>query len=229
MFDIAEIDRELADLEKRFEEGRERLAEEYAKDRDALLSAREYAIRRATHVPPFSYGISPNGRLSPTRQGKTTDRQLIREFLARWSGDFTISDLVLAAKRSGNAALANIEKNVWPSTMHWLAQNGLVETVERRKGNQPGKYRVRVSPTDMIAPRKQKRRGGSPVQDIVIESIKLMPVVQFRKNELVEAVCRNHPKQDPEVIGATLHRLASHNVGARIAERNRKGNVYEKL
>jgi hypothetical protein len=170
-----------------------------------------------------------NGRIRPTREGKKTNRQTIREFLAGWTGDFTIPELIAAARRHEDAEAANISQNVWSSTIFWLCQNRFLEVVKPREGNKPGTYRVIVGRTEMVAPKRRENKHQAPVQGAVLEAIKTFPMPRFSKNDLIKAVQATHPDRDHDVIGAVLYRLARHNVGARIVERNRDGNVYEKL
>ena len=218
------IERELADLEKR-----------YQQDREDLLRAKAYAERKsfpnvASEAPiSASPGPLPNGRIRPTREGKKTDRQIQREFLAGWPGSFTINDLINAARRHEGSPAAGYGKNDWASTINWLCQNKFVEAVEKREGKTPGIYRVIVSKADLISPKRRKTDRVNALQDIVIESIKRVSKHRFDKNDLISEVHKNHPDRAGDVIGAVLHRLASNNIAARIFAKSREGNVYEKL
>lgn len=221
---IEQIDRELAELESRFKQ-----------DREDLLRARAYALRNSTPaqlplLPVPSSEWSPmSGKIPPVRSGVKTDRQIIREFLAGWTGTFTIQQLMEAAQRHPGTPEASFDKNLWAATIFWLCQNRFVETTEPRRGNKPGTYRVIVSRTDLVTPRRRKNRNQSPLQDAVLEAIKRVETVKFTKNEIIKMVQAKDPERGPDVIGAVLHRLAANNVGARIFARSREGNVYEKL
>jgi hypothetical protein len=218
------IDLEIAELEKRFKQ-----------DMDDLLRAKAYALRKS--VPNITSeatistttGPLPNGRIRPTRDGIKTDRQIQREFLAGWPGTFTIKDLINAAKRHEGSPAAAFELNDWASTINWLCQNKFVEAVEKREGKTPGIYRVIVSKTDLISPKRRKTDRVNALQDIVIESIKNLSKHRFDKNDVISEVHKNHPDRAADVIGAVLHRLAANNVAARIFAKSREGNVYEKL
>jgi len=221
---VESIDRELAELEKQFQQ-----------DKDDLLRARAYALRKL--VPntiseatlSTAPGPLPNGRIRPTREGIKTDRQIQREFLAGWPGTFTIKELMNAAKRHEGSPEAAFELNDWASTINWLCQNRFVEAVEKRDGKTPGIYRVIVSKADLISPKRRKTDRVNALQDIVIESIKTLSKHRFDKNDVISEVHKNHPDRSPDVIGAVLHRLAANNVAARIFAKSREGNVYEKL
>jgi hypothetical protein len=221
---VEAIDRELAELERRFQQ-----------DREDLLRARAYALRNTTQTQPIQ--IAPqasdwtpmSGKIPPTRSGVKTDRQIIREFLAGWTGDFTIQQLMDAAQRHEGSPASSFNKNLWAATIFWLCQNRFVEVVKPREGNKPGTYRVIVSRTDLVSPKRLKPKRANPLQDIVIETIKELPMQRFKRNDLIEAVLKKHPDRDKDVIGAILHRLADNNVTARIFARSREGNVYEKL
>jgi len=221
---VEAIDRELAELEKRFQQ-----------DRDDLLRARAYALRQSTPPPPIqtnpvvSDWTPMSGKIPPIRGGVKTDRQIIREFLAGWTGEFSIQQLVDAAQRHPDSPEAKFDKNLWASTIFWLCRNRFVEVIKPRAGNKPGTYRVIVSRTDLISPRRRKVKWVNPLQDIVIEVIKNLQMQRFVKTDVVNEVLKNHPDRDTDVIGAVLHRLAANNVAARIFARSREGNVYEKL
>jgi hypothetical protein len=221
---VEAIDRELAELEKRFQQ-----------DRDDLLRARAYALRNSTASQPIqtaplvSDWTIMSGKIPPTRSGVKTDRQIIREFLAGWTGEFTIQQLMDAAKRHEGSPAAAFDKNLWASTIFWLCRNRFLDVVKPRAGNKGGTYRVIVSRTDMVSPKRRKTNRVNPLQDIVIESIKNLTMPRFNKNDVIDEVLKNHPGRDGDVIGAVLHRLAANNVAARIFARSREGNVYEKL
>lgn len=221
---IEAIDRELAELDKR-----------YQQDRDDLLRAKAYALRKANspQTIPAATLVSDwtpmSGTIPPIRGGVKTDRQIIREFLAGWTGEFSIQQLVDAAQRHEGSPESKFDKNLWASTLFWLCRNRFVEVVKPRAGNKPGTYRVIVSRTDLISPRRRKSKAVNPLQDIVIEVIKIIPAQRFTKTDVVNEVLKKHPDRDIDVIGAILHRLASHNIAARIFARSREGNVYEKL
>lgn len=218
------IDRELADLEKR-----------YQQDREDLLRAKAYAERKSSPIAAIEASVStipgplPNGRIRPTREGKKTDRQIQREFLAGWPGTFTIKDLINAARRHEGSPAAVYDKNDWASTINWLCQNKFVEAVEKREGKTPGVYRVIVSKADLISPKRRKTDRVNPLQDIVIESIKNLPLQRFDKNNVICEVHKKHPERGGDIIGAVLHRLASNGIAARIFAKSREGNIYEKL
>ena len=221
---VEAIDLELAALEKRFQQ-----------DREDLLRARAYALRNSTSQQPIRPALpisdwTPmSGKIPPIRGGVKTDRQIIREFLAGWTGEFTIRQLMDAAQRHEGSPAAAFDKNLWASTLFWLCRNRFVEVVKPRAGNKPGTYRVIVSREDMVSPKRQKTKRVNPLQDIVIEAIKELPIQRFNRNDLIEAVLKKHPDRDKDVIGAILHRLADNNVAARIFARSREGNIYEKL
>lgn len=218
------------------------LEENYKRERDALIQARD-SLLTAEGIAARFKEIRPSpapqntgdvaGRLSPTRSGKKTDRAAIREFLAGWSGSFTVDDLRAAAARAANKEVADISKMVWTSTLFWLCQNGLVQVVQPRQGNKPGTYRVAVSRDEILSPKRRQRQGGFSPQALVFEALKSFPMNKFGKKELVEFVLEKFPEQrsklDPDVLGATLHRIAKSERGVRIAEQNREGNVYAKL
>jgi len=218
------IERELADLEKR-----------YQQDREDLLRAKAYAERKSfpsvTSEATLSTtpGPLPNGRIRPTREGVKTDRQIQREFLAGWPGTFSIKDLINAAKRHEGSPAAAYDQNDWASTINWLCQNKFVEAVEKREGKRPGIYRVIVSKADLVSPKRRKTDRVNALQDIVIESVKNLQMHRFNKNDVIREVHKNHPDRADDVIGAVLHRLAANNVAARIFAKSHEGNVYEKL
>ena len=222
---IDEIDRELADLEKR-----------YQQDREDLLRARAYALRSA--ISPQTPSVAPmaastwtpmSGKIPPIRSGIKTDRQIIREFLAGWTGTFTIKQLIAAAQRHEGSPASKFDQNLWASTIFWLCRNRFVEVVKPREGNKAGKYRVIVSPSELVTPRRRKNSNQSPIQDAVLEAIKHVSTLRFTKNDIIKLVQPTDPKRSEDVIGAVLHRLASHGIGARIFARSREGNIYEKL
>jgi hypothetical protein len=225
---LESIERELVDLERRYQE-----------DRDDLLRAKSaltaYAERKLTPavngaaVVSTSPGPLPDGRIRPTREGVKTDRQIQREFLAGWPGTFSIKDLINAAKRHEGSPAAAFELNDWASTINWLCQNKFLEAVQKREGKKPGIYRVIVSKADLISPKRRKTDRVNALQDIVIESIKSLSKQRFDKNDVISEVHKNHPDRSPDVIGAVLHRLASNNIAARIFAKSREGNIYEKL
>lgn len=226
MLDVESIDKELKELDAR-----------YKQDRDDLLRAKAYALRKGGAaqsamtelVAVISEWKPMSGKIPPLREGRKTDRQTIREVLAGWTGDFTIPELIAAAKRHPESDAAKIPQDVWSSTIFWLCQNRFVEVVKPRVGPKPGTYKVIVSRTDMITPRRRKNSDQSPLQDAVLQAIKNLTSVQFSKNDVIAEVRKTDPDRDSDVIGAVVHRLASHNVGARIFARSRNGNVYEKL
>ena len=221
---VETIDRELAELEKRFKQ-----------DREDLLRARAYTLRQTNapalvQTPPIVSEWTPmSGKIPPIRGGVKTDRQIIREFLAGWTGEFSIQQLVDAAQRHPDSPEAKFDKNLWASTIFWLCRNRFLEVVKPRAGNKPGTYRVIVSRADLVSPRRRKTKSVNPLQDIVIEVIRNLPMQRFVKTDVVNEVQKNHPDRDIDVIGAVLHRLAANNVAARIFARSREGNVYEKL
>ena len=221
---LEQIERELAELEKR-----------YQQDRDDLLRAKAYALRNSSQQQPVpetfiaSAWTPMSGKIPPIRGGVKTDRQIIREFLSGWTGEFSIQQLVDAAQRHPDSPEAKFDKNLWASTIFWLCRNRFLEVVKARAGNKPGTYRVIVSKTDLISPRRRKSKSVNPIQDTVLEAIKNLPMQRFVKTDVVNEVLKNHPDRDIDVIGAVLHRLAANNVAARIFARSREGNVYEKL
>ena len=221
---VEAIDRELAELEKRFQQ-----------DRDDLLRARAYALRNSGAAQPVqpdlivSTWTPMSGKIPPIRGGVKTDRQIIREFLAGWTGEFTVKQLIAAAQRHPESPESKFDKNLWASTIFWLCRNRFVEVVKPRMGNKPGTYRVIVSRTDMVSPMRRKQTRVNPLQDIVIDAIKNLKMQRFVKTDVVNEVLKNNPDRDTDVIGAVLHRLAANNVAARIFARSREGNVYEKL
>ena len=221
---VETIDRELAELEKRFQQ-----------DRDDLLRARAYALRQINPPPPVqpipieSDWTPMSVKIPPIRGGVKTDRQIIREFLAGWTGEFSIQQLVDAAQRHPDSPESKFDKNLWASTIFWLCRNRFLEVVKPRAGNKPGTYRVIVSRADLISPRRRKSKQVYPLQDIVIEVIRNIPMQRFSKTDVVNEVLKSHPDRDTDVIGSVLHRLAANNVTARIFARSREGNVYEKL
>jgi len=170
-----------------------------------------------------------SGKIPPIRGGVKTDRQIIREFLAGWTGEFSIQQLVDAAQRHPDSPESKFDKNLWASTIFWLCRNRFLEVVKPRAGNKPGTYRVIVSRADLISPRRRKSKQVNPLQDIVIEVIRNIPMQRFSKTDVVNEVLKSHPDRDTDVIGSVLHRLAANNVTARIFARSREGNVYEKL
>lgn len=221
---VETIDRELVELEKRFKQ-----------DREDLLRARAYTLRQTNapalvQTPPIASEWTPmSGKIPPIRSGVKTDRQIIREFLAGWTGEFSIQQLVDAAQRHPDSPEAKFDKNLWASTIFWLCRNRFLEVVKPRAGNKPGTYRVIVSRADLVSPRRRKAKSVNPLQDTVIEVIRNLPMQRFVKTDVVNEVHKNHPDRDIDVIGAVLHRLAANNVAARIFARSREGNVYEKL
>src|ERR1035437_6922638 len=54
-----------------------------------------------------------SGKIPPIRGGVKTDRQIIREFLAGWTGEFSIQQLVDAAQRHPDSPEAKFDKNFW--------------------------------------------------------------------------------------------------------------------
>ena len=221
---VGQIDVELAELERR-----------YKQDRDDLLRARAYTLRRETNekttlVPPPPSDWAPmSGKIPPTRSGIKTDRQVIREFLAGWTGDFTIQQLMEAAQRHEGSPAASFDKNLWAATIFWLCRNRFLEVVKPRQGNKPGIYRIIVSRTELVNPKRRRNKSQLPVQSAVLEAIKLVEKDKFTKNDVVKIVQSNDPERKEDVIGAVLHRLAANNVGARIFARSNQGNVYEKI
>jgi hypothetical protein len=221
---LEQIDRELAELEKR-----------YKQDRDDLLRMRAYVLRHSAPeqpvllTPPPSDWTPMSGKIPPTRSGVRTDRQIIREFLAGWTGDFTIQQLMDAAQRHEGSPAAAFDKNLWSATIFWLCQNRFLDVVKPRQGNKPGTYRIIVSRAELVAPKRRKNKSQSPLQNAVIEAIKMVDKDKFTKNDVVKIVQQNDPTRKEDVIGAVLHRLAANNIGARIFARSNSGNVYAKL
>jgi hypothetical protein len=218
MLSVEAIDRELAELERQFKQ-----------DRDALLAMRAYALRKAGQPAPVSDWSPMSGKIPPTRGGEKTDRQIIREFLAGWTGEFTIQQLMDAAQRHPETREASFDKNLWAATIFWLCRNRFLEVVKPREGNKGGTYRVIVSRTELVSPKRRKNTNQDPLQNTVIEAIANLKTARFVKNDVIKLVHEVDPERDTDVIGAVLHRLASNNIGARIVERSRTGNVYEKL
>ena len=220
---VQEIDRMLLDLEQ-----------QYQRDKETLLRMKEFASRQqGTGRLELAAPVIAMGRIAPTRSGKKTDRQIIREFLAGWTGSFTVPDLIAATDRAGNKEAAEIPQDVWTSTLFWLCQNGLAKVVEPRKGNKPGTYQICVSREELISPRRRQHERGFSVQDIVIKALSAYPKETFAKRELIEFVHEQFPEHrerlSSEVLASTIHRLGVKQRGIRIIEQKRDGNVYGKI
>ena len=177
---VLEIDRLLSELEQ-----------QYQRDKETLLRMRDFAFRhQGVGAPPPSEVWPISGRLTPTRSGIKTDRHIIREFLAGWSGKFTIPDLIAAAERAGKTERALLDPNIWSSTIYWLCQNGLVAVVTPREGKTHGVYRVSVSPQEMLAPKRRPRVNEFPLEKIVAEAIQKIDLLRFGRKELTEFLHR---------------------------------------
>lgn len=221
---VEQIESELAELEKRYQEDRADL------ERALAYARRNSAPKAPVLLPiPKSEWAPLRGKISPIRGGIKTDRQIIREFLAGWTGTFTIKQLMDAAQRHPDSPAAKFDKNLWAATLFWLCQNRFIEVVEPRRGNIAGTYRIIVSRNDLVTPTRRKNSDQSPLQDAVLEAIKRIDKTRFSKNDIVNVVQKDEPERSPDVIGAVLHRLAANNIGARIFAKSHQGNIYEKL
>jgi len=232
---IQEIDAELEALEKGFEKSKA----QYDHDRETLLRMKEFALRHTYRTDLAEPAAKPTAPICPKvpktfiSSGKMTDRQAIRDFLSGWNGDFTITDLIEASKKSGHPA-SKISLNVWHSVIYWLYTKAhFVEVVQPRQGNKPGTYRLAVGRNELLAPPRRKLIRGYPLQDIVAEGIKSYPAKRFGRKELTDFVVSKHPEHadrlTAEKVGAVLIRLVKHGIGARAVEHNAQGNTYEKL
>lgn len=221
---VEQIESELAELEKRYQQDRADLER-------ALAYARRNSVpKEPTLLPiPKSEWLPLSGKIPPVRNGVKTDRQIIREFLAGWTGTFTIKQLMEAAQRHPDSPAAKFDQNLWAATLFWLCQNRFVEVVKPRQGNKAGTYRIIVSRNDLVTPTRRKNSRQSPLQNAVLESIKNIDKQRFDKNDIVRIVQIAEPERSTDVIGAVLHRLAANNIGARIFARSHQGNIYEKL
>ncbi|MCG3148819.1 MAG: hypothetical protein PCFJNLEI_02267 [Verrucomicrobiae bacterium] len=226
---IEQINKELATLDKQFEHARKA----YEEERSAWLRIKEIALSKQhqTKLPvdPIVIDSIPRTVIS---SGKSNNRQAIRDFLAGWTGSFTIPQILEAAEKSNHPS-SQLSQNVWSSTVFWLCQTGVLAVVEPRRGNLPGKYRVIVGQNELLTPTKKPIIRGYPLQSIVAESIKHIPQNRFGRNELTEFAVKQYPEHKErltvDIVGAVLNRLAQHEVGVRIIERSTQGNVYERI
>lgn len=228
--------RDQQNLETRYQREKQKLADEHQRDRDALERVKALAGRPGvgSGLPvPQPLQMPLSGRLGPTRSGKKTDRQIIREFLSERTGNYTIADLISAAERGGRKEAAAIDKNVWSSTIYWLVKNGLVAVVEERRGNLPGTYKVAVSRDEMIAPKRKPKKNEFPLQSLVFEGIQRITTKRFGRKELTEFILKQHPEHADRItvdlVGASLYRLFNEKKTAlKRVEQSKQGNVYEK-
>ena len=243
---IEHFEQLLADLEKR-----------YQQERDALIVARDVAARFSgstsgqsppigtpsrksverpikARVPSIPTGESSNPpKVKPVKGHPFDDlsnRDIVRKVVLMQNDKFTLHDLIEQGCQIPSEKVQNLDRMVWSSALWQFAQQGLLEEIQKRKGNKAAIYR-RIS-SDMSPPPNNKP-SEFPLTDMVNEAVKALPQSVFGRVEVLEMALKLHPEHGDrlraDTVGAILNREAkSTRSNFRMIERSPTGNLYER-
>lgn len=230
--------------EAEIDQALEKLEQEYRSDRDALLRMKQMMSRDIlSHPPDIDASVSPNKKAFVQPKKKATpvkrvvrtksNRDIVKNAIVRSGKPFTVTELMAAAKNSGDAEAASLPSSVWSSTLSYLNKNGVLEVVKKSFGNNPAIYRLAISEEELLAPLKRGGEQPSPLQDAVKWGISHMPLIVFERKDLFDFLVSQQPefaeRYKLDSVGAVLNRLANNEDEVRIIERKSTGNTYEKI
>lgn len=239
VFTAGSIDEALKELELRFQREHRALEEQYQHDRQALLNARDVAMRfsgingSSATIPDRRLGIlTPQPVVVTASKKGRKDRDLVREVAMSMTPEFSVRDMIEAARQHQDEAIRTLDDSTIHSTVSWFKKHRLIEVVRERQSKTEGAVYRLVSP-DLKRPAIVSRRNSKfPLLDMALEAINSLSIPAFGRAEVFDRLKEKFPQYAERIkidsVGATLVKLGASGK-IRCAAKDHHGNTYEKL
>jgi hypothetical protein len=148
------------------------------------------------------------------------------------SPEFTVRDMIAAARQHRDEAIRTLDDGMFHSTMTWFKKHGLIEVVRERQSKTEGAV-YRLASPDLKRPAiVSKRNSEFPLMDMALEAINSLSIPEFGRAEVFQRLQVMFPQYAERIkidsVGATLVKLGSSGK-IRCATKDHHGNKYEKL